>query len=253
MKKEVIQLFITVLLFSNSINAQTILNEKDYKKFIERDSVYFYNKAYEADDKKLYEDALMFLDTAIRIDSTIWEYHNARGIILRKLKRYDSAFISYQKALKFNPCNSCVLSNIGYLFENKQEYNIAIDYYNKAIIADTNKLQLYAYRASAFHKLKDYKKAIEDYDIALKDNPEDFDYLFGRGKSKMEAMDYYGAIKDFKSGINKYEENPYYTSLCYFYLDLHKESCKYYKKAIRKGYGTFEGELIDPELKKYCE
>lgn len=253
MKKTVIQLIITAFIFSNSINAQTILNEKDYNKFLERDSVYFYNKANKIYDENHHEDALLFIDMAIRIDSTNWEYYNLRGLILRELKSYDSAFFSYQQALRFNPCNSCVLQNIGYLFDEKDEHDMAIDYYSKAIMSDTNNIQLYSYRAFSYYELKDYRRAIEDYDLVLKDNPKDLDNLFWRGRSKMGDKDYFGAIKDFQRGMNKYEENPYFTSLCYFCLDMQKESCKYYKKAIKKGYGTSENETIDPELKKYCE
>ncbi|MFW9263432.1 effector-associated domain EAD1-containing protein, partial [Nostoc sp. CALU 546] len=62
------------------------------------------------------------------------------------------------------------------------------------------------------HFLGDYQGAIEDYNLAIKLNPNDADYYYRRGISRNWLTNYQGAIEDFNQAIklNPNDANYYY-------------------------------------------
>ena len=52
------------------------------------------------------------------------------------------------------------------------EFDKAIDFYNKAIQLDKNKITVYEYRAYAYEKKEDYFSALFDMNEAIKLDPE---------------------------------------------------------------------------------
>jgi tetratricopeptide (TPR) repeat protein len=73
--------------------------------------------------------------------------------------------------------------------------------YTKALALDPNLLLALAGRADALFNLKQYQKAIVDYDRILSIDSQDKGAFHDRGLAKMQLGDHFGAISDFSSAI----------------------------------------------------
>lgn len=73
-----------------------------------------------------------------------------------------------------------------------------LDNYDKAIKVNPNNAEVYAARGSAKYVLKDYKGSIEDFNKALQIKSDLPVAYFSRGLSKKELGDNAGALEDFK-------------------------------------------------------
>ncbi len=90
-------------------------------------------------------------------------------------------------------------------------------------------------RGSAYGKMGNYAKAIEDYDRAVGINPQDADAYIGRGAAYGKLGDYRQAISDFDRaiGINPEHAEPYYNrGLAYSELGNHGQAISDYDRAI---------------------
>ena len=79
----------------------------------------------------------------------------------------------------------------------------AVQLYTKAISKDKNNVEAYWRRGSEYHKMKQYKNAIADFNKGMKiDSTFNEGYLFGdRGESKEALGDYDGAIQDYTTAL----------------------------------------------------
>ena len=89
----------------------------------------------------------------------------------------------------------------------KKKYDEALVELNKAVDAEPDNGECYAYRGTAKYNLKDYKGAITDYDKAIKLTPNYGEVYDLRGVAKAELGDKAGSCDDwnkaFEMGFNK--------------------------------------------------
>lgn len=76
-----------------------------------------------------------------------------------------------------------------------------VDELNKALTLNPNHLPALTQRAEAYFELKEFAKAIPDYDKILALDPKDSGAYNDRGLAKVEFADLYGAISDFGSAL----------------------------------------------------
>ena len=89
---------------------------------------------------------------------------------------------------------------------DKADYVGAIDEFNKAIKREPNKSSLYYNRGLAYEKSKDYNKAIEDFQQSLKINNKVFEEQSGHTKAYYELGNCYGAINELDSCLKYYQK-----------------------------------------------
>ena len=78
--------------------------------------------------------------------------------------------MDYQEALKK-----------GVEAKNYERFEEALDWFAQAIALDNNQPQAYFYRANIYNlSLKEYGKALEDYDKAIELKPNDEGYFYNR-------------------------------------------------------------------------
>lgn len=110
----------------------------------------------------------------------------------------------------------------------------------------------YNNRGNAYDNLKEYDKAIEDYDKAIELDPK-FAYTYnGRGITYYKKGNYDKAKKDFDYAIKLDPDFSYaYGSLAemYSYMDIKEEFYKYLEIALEKKYPLLEA-IEDEESKK---
>ncbi len=118
---------------------------------------------------------------------------------------------------------------------DEKDYNKAIDNYNMALKLNPEYAEAYYFRGYAYYELKDYGKAIEDYSKAIKLNPEYEVVYHFRGITYRLLKEYDKAIEDYNKAIelNPREANVYYSrGFVYAYLKEYDKAIEDYSKAI---------------------
>jgi tetratricopeptide (TPR) repeat protein len=130
---------------------------------------------------------------------------------------------------KENDENYYIKIAMSYLLD-KKEYIKAIEILDKAIILYPKNSDFYIIRGNAYHRLKQYQKAIENYtkSISLNSQYENAPIYTLRGRSYSELNQYEKAIADYTKSISFNPKNPdnyYLRGYAYHML-------KQYQKAI---------------------
>jgi len=92
----------------------------------------------------------------------------------------------------------------------KKDYDKAMENYNAAIKIKPNDPDYLNNRGTVYSSKKDYDRAIEDYTAALKIKPNDPNYLNNRGDAYYNKKDYDKAIADYEATL-RIDPNYYLT------------------------------------------
>ena len=99
--------------------------------------------------------------------------------------------MDYQEALKK-----------GVEAKNYERFEEALDWFAQAIALDNNQPQAYFYRANIYnHSLKEYGKALGDYDKAIELKPNDEGYFYNRALLFLNMGDVDAALEDYNSAL----------------------------------------------------
>ncbi|MFK7798673.1 MAG: hypothetical protein AB8E82_14570 [Aureispira sp.] len=147
------------------------------------------------------------------------------------------AQVFWSKVLLKDPSNiKALIAKGDYALNVTLNYSQALDFFNQAITQDINHVTSHFYRAKTFCKLKEYDKALKDYNhgVKLNDGVEDIRIL----KLKLGVfvgLDDKAAIADVYSDIVAMEpDNAYYYNLGAKHLvtlERYPEAAEYYSKA----------------------
>jgi type IV pilus biogenesis/stability protein PilW len=123
--------------------------------------------------------------------------------------RFQLASVELHKALQREPGNANVLSNLGVVHLQFQEYDKAINYFQQAVAADPRLTEAYVNMGIAQMNSRKYKDAVESFRQALADplftDPERAYYNLGLAFYRLGNYD--AAIKAFQDAIKR---NPKY-------------------------------------------
>ena len=144
------------------------------------------------------------------------------GIAALRRKNYTLAFIGAICSLLFPPFgipalilllrrknefeeekeNADVYYKRGDAYNEMREYGKAIAEYNKAIQLDPNHALAYYNRAYAYGEIGEYDKAIVDYSKAIELNPSDAQAYYNRGIDYQNKGDAVKAVSDLEKSIS---------------------------------------------------
>jgi tetratricopeptide (TPR) repeat protein len=159
-----------------------------------------------------------------------------RGNAYARRGEFDRAIADHSEAIRLKPNDVDSYYNRGYTYSHKGDHERAIADYTTGIELDANNSrlwgqrcwsraiigrqlqeaiddcnranslspripQIFAYRGLAYSKLGQFDKALADYDAALTatKNPNNADWLYGRGVSKLRTGDVTGGIASAKA------------------------------------------------------
>lgn len=102
--------------------------------------------------------------------------------------------------------------NIGRDYFNKNNFNTAIEYFNKAIEINPNDKYAYFNRANAYLRLKEHQNAINDYNNVIELDPTYSEAFFNRGLIYYDLKLYNKAINDYSIvlKLNVLDAHAYY-------------------------------------------
>jgi tetratricopeptide (TPR) repeat protein len=146
--------------------------------------------------------ALNYLNRAIRIDSRYSHAYNLRGIAYITLVKYRQAIEDFDKAIQLSPKNAWTYNNRGRVYHVLREYQRAIEYFDKAISLNPKYATAYSNRGSAYRELSKYQRAIEDFDKAIQLSPKLAMAYNNRGKAYDELGQYKLADSDYNKAIS---------------------------------------------------
>jgi tetratricopeptide (TPR) repeat protein len=96
---------------------------------------------------------------------------------------------------------STIYNNRGTAYSSKGDHDRAIQDFNEAIRLNPNFERAYCHRGNAYTVKEEYDRAIQDFNEAIQLNPNAETAYYGRGYAYKEKGDYDRAIQDFNEAI----------------------------------------------------
>jgi tetratricopeptide (TPR) repeat protein len=261
MRKLILLLFLALPLFCHAQKAEqailiadSLCKEKDYQQALDvinnalgqnnqSDSLYYYRGLIKTNYLGDHSNAFADFKKTIELNPKFTYGYYGLGKVNMELDRNDEAIAYFTQALDLDPDFVEAYYSIGLIHynngkgENKKEYKMALDFFNKAIKHDKDNLLtstytiIYLERSIANFYLEKYKNAATDLEtyFSNSDNPDPeasyyagFTYYYLKNYNlSLEYLGMYlyqdslntdalycGALSSFNSGM--YEETTYY-------------------------------------------
>jgi tetratricopeptide (TPR) repeat protein len=165
------------------------------------------------------DDQITHYTEAIRLDRTFANAYNNRGLAYNDKGEYDKALEDLNTSIQLDPTSASAYSNRGISWFNKGAYDKAIQDYNEALRLDPSFATIYTNRGSAWNEKGAYDKAIQDYNEALRLDPTYTNAYGGRGATYMTKGELDKAIADFDEAARLNPDYPpIYISRAYAYV-----------------------------------
>lgn len=157
---------------------------------------------------------------------------------LFRLGKFDEAYNLLAQLQKKEPNNCEIIDSIGCIYIEKEEYNVAIDYFNKSISLNNNRAIAYYNRGVCHLFQNDLEQSLHNFIIANELSPNDLAILHDMAFSLYKLARYNEAIKICNDALSHYPND---TSLyivagdCYCELGKIEYARELYNKAQKLG------------------
>ena len=189
------------------------------------------------DNDKAYKYFLKTFEINPNLTSLRFDYANLLG----NMGKSEDAIEQYKAYLKAYPNDADAYRNLGLVYKNTGNSDLAIFNLEKSYTLDSSNLQTKKELALCYHSKKDYTNALKYYDLALKTEPDNLELMANKALT-LHAMDnYVSAIELYKEILNKkpnerIEQNLAAASIAYGYSLYDKkdygEAILYFEDAI---------------------
>ncbi len=153
-----------------------------------------------------------------------------------ELEQYQEALEDYDKALEINPNFAEAYINRGTAKAELSRWEDALEDFDKAIALNSDDARAYNNRALIFRRINRLAEALKDCNKAIEIQPDLADCYFTRGAVKLSMENPIEAIKDFDAGLRL---NPT-SAKGYNNRGLAKKKLKQYIEAISDFYKALE-------------
>ncbi|MBQ8680120.1 MAG: tetratricopeptide repeat protein [Treponema sp.] len=162
---------------------------------------YYLGKAYLADRKN--ELALMEFKTVANnalFDAQLpeAEFRKQLSQLYLKFNQLDDALKEFLLLTKLEPTNAENFYNCGKIYEQQNNAENALGFYQKAIKFNKKHIKAWSGMGMILFRAKQFGEAKKAIDYALKLSPETFSTYYFLGKILKESKDYSGAVKAFE-------------------------------------------------------
>lgn len=121
-------------------------------------------------------------------------------------KNYKDAEVFFSKYLEKFSNDATAYYKRGYARFKLKEYKKAISDFN-TVLENNQTSESFFYRGNCYYSLKDYKNALIDYTKALEQEPDNYDIYYNRGYANFRLKNYADAVSDWTKAV---ELNPDY-------------------------------------------
>jgi tetratricopeptide (TPR) repeat protein len=155
---------------------------------------------------------------------------------LKKLKQNNKILLKLSLILLIASCSVSEVSyyDVGMKHYEEGRYRTSIEYFSRALLSDPADPELYYFRASAKAKLEDNQEAIYDYTKAIKLKPQ-MKYFMKRGLTYLTMYEVKRAINDFDEAVKFDTTNAeiyFNRGYSYSVLDNYEKALSDYSQAI---------------------
>jgi tetratricopeptide (TPR) repeat protein len=159
------------------------------------------NLGFVYDTAGRYEEAMLQINEALRLDPGYIEAHNNLAVIYYNLARYKDAITELKEGLRLNPDDSQTLCNLGIVYARLRRSKEAVTQVQKALKLDPGNAPAHNILANIYADQKKNHEAITEYQKALTINP-DFSLAHNNlGYLYFESQRHEDAVKEFEEAI----------------------------------------------------
>ncbi len=158
----------------------------------------------------------------------------ANGLL--EIGKVEESIDYFQNAIKLQPSHSPeIYYNLGRAFRMSKDYDKAIDSYQKAIKIDAHHVPSFLNLGFLYNELKQYQLAINSFNHGIKIQPKNIQLIYNRGVSYLNLNSYLLALSDFSLATdlnNQFELAFFQKSITLKYLYRYDEALTCINKAI---------------------
>ncbi len=183
-----------------------------------------------------YQESLTELNRAITVDTNYFDAYVLRAQIFEKLEILEKAASDYEKASALNPKSIDNFINAGRLNYQLKNYTKAILLLNRANNFDSKNFQVLQYKGLTHVKLNDYQQAIFALDKALQLEQTTLCF-YARGEANDSLKNYDLAIDDYNNAIRlnpNFQEAFFALSKTYLKSNRFDRALEFANNAVQK-------------------
>jgi tetratricopeptide (TPR) repeat protein len=183
-------------------NAETLWNDTIRK--YPRQIVDAYNNRgiYYHEVAKRLDAALLDYDEALALNSKSARVWMNKGMVLAELRRDDSAYVCFQRALELQPGYAEALNNRGGIKMRRGDLAGAVEDFSQAVARNSRFRVAYTNRAHAYFLMQDYERSIADSRRAIELAPNGADNYLQFGSIGMALQE----LNRHREAIPAYDE-----------------------------------------------
>ncbi len=158
-------------------------------------------RGIESYHKGYFNDALAEFAEVVESDATNEEKAMAltyAGIIYDDRGDFNKAIESYNRALTYDRRNPVIYRNLALAYRHKKDYDRAAEYAEKAVDADSGNIHNRVLRGNIYFEQGRYADAAREYQAALETSPEDPPALYNLAIALLKKGDEVSAIEYLK-------------------------------------------------------
>jgi|GEM_PF-1226048 len=211
------------------------------------DAYELFKKGVEAQNLKLYQDALSWYEQSLEKDPNNAQAHNNMGIILSMMGAHEAAIQHFKEAKNINPELPQVYNNLGNAQESLGQLSDAIKTYEMAIGVQPNYTDGYYNLARIYTNMREFEKAEATLDKLLKIDKNNPYAHYGMGNMYAKKRDFDEAIKWYEKAIElrpNYAEAHYKLGVTYGLQGDMDNGIKHINYANSLGYRYEDGLVI---------
>ena len=170
------------------------------RKFVLKQLIIAGDKDFE---NKRYNQRIKKLNWLIRLNPIPSNY-SLRAGAFSSLEQYDNAIKDISKAIDINPYYADFYRSRAYYYSKIEKNDLAVKDYNSAIDLKFNLKDyyyLFLFRAQSFEDNNEYQLAINDYDIAIKNIPDEIEAYTGKGFCLFKLEKYDDALSCYQKAV----------------------------------------------------
>lgn len=206
-----VPLLVCFLSITNAQSIEELFKNNEYNKIIQKAkkpkklsglelSLVGYSYSMLLDHK----NAITFFDLSFDKGYDHFYSHFLKGYSFRNLKQYNNALVEVRKALKNQPNNQELVSEIGLIFYDQNKLDSAIFYFKKASNLENTFPEPYYWLGHIYDEQQNYTEAIKYYNQASVLLTKGSHYQI-KSEQRLAKLKYWFS-KNYKSAILTYKE-----------------------------------------------
>jgi len=137
--------------------------------------------------KNNYDEALVLITKAIKLNSKSEIFYNNRGLVLFELRKFNDAALNYSKALKINSRFVEAYNNYAIVLQSLNQSDKALSVLNKAILINDKNASLFTRKGIIQRELGLFEESLENLNKAIRIDKTYVDAYFAKSLTLIAA------------------------------------------------------------------